>query len=114
MSNVRTPVAPREAAPDGNDVLHEVINGKREELPPMGVYESGIASILNCYLGPYARAHQLGRVVVQGLFRLVPLEGIERRPDVAFASFGRWPKKRPLPATDAWDVLPNLAVEVIS
>jgi Uma2 family endonuclease len=31
-----------------------------------------------------------------------------------FVSFERWPKDRPIPDEDAWDVIPNLAVEVVS
>ena len=38
-----------------------------------------------------------------------------RRPDVAFVVYERWAKGRPLPeSANAWDVLPNLVVEVIS
>ncbi|WP_143308405.1 Uma2 family endonuclease, partial [Candidatus Entotheonella palauensis] len=38
----------------------------------------------------------------------------KRRPDVAFVSFDRWPKQRRIPRTEVWEVIPNLAVEVIS
>ena len=59
----------------------------------------------------------LGEVVGEVLFRL-PLEedaGRNRRPDVAYVSFDRWPADRPMPGRDnAWDVVPDLAVEVIS
>jgi hypothetical protein len=34
--------------------------------------------------------------------------------DVAFVSFERWPKQRRIPRTEAWEVVPNLAVEVVS
>src|SRR5207249_957331 len=38
-----------------------------------------------------------------------------RRPDVAFVTYERWPMNRPIPLTDnAWDVVPDLAVEVSS
>jgi Uma2 family endonuclease len=41
--------------------------------------------------------------------------GRSRRPDVAFVSYQRWAKTRPMSRTvDAWDVVPNLAVEVVS
>jgi Uma2 family endonuclease len=53
--------------------------------------------------------------VVEILFRL-PLDSERnRRPDVAFVSSQRWPLDRPFSLTDnAWDVVPDLAVEVIS
>jgi Uma2 family endonuclease len=38
-----------------------------------------------------------------------------RRPDLAFVSSDRWPADRPKSSRDnAWDVVPDLAVEVIS
>jgi Uma2 family endonuclease len=39
---------------------------------------------------------------------------LRRRPDVAFVSTARWPLDRALPRTGDWDVVPDLAVEVIS
>jgi Uma2 family endonuclease len=38
---------------------------------------------------------------------------LQRRPAVAFVSYARWPRGRALPDTDAWMVIPELAVEVI-
>jgi Uma2 family endonuclease len=48
------------------------------------------------------------------LFVLDPSSNLRRRPDVAFVSTTRWPLDRALPATGDWDVVPDLAVEVIS
>lgn len=39
---------------------------------------------------------------------------LARRPDVAFVSRERWPTDRPVPRTAAWDVVPDIAIEVIS
>jgi Uma2 family endonuclease len=33
---------------------------------------------------------------------------------VAFVSYQRWARERPLPHTDPWPVVPDLAVEVVS
>jgi Uma2 family endonuclease len=42
-------------------------------------------------------------------------KGRNRRPDVAFVTFQRWPANRSQPVDDnAWDVVPDLAVEVVS
>jgi Uma2 family endonuclease len=38
----------------------------------------------------------------------------QRRPDVAYVSYQRWPRQRRVPSTQAWAVVPDLAVEVIS
>jgi Uma2 family endonuclease len=98
-----------------DDELYEIIDGKRVGLPPMGIQAAWIASLLVQYLGPFGLAQNLGRTVGEGLFRLpLPIDR-NRRPDVAFVAYDRWAKGRPLPESDnAWDVLPNLAVEVIS
>ena len=65
----------------------------------------------------FARPRGLGEAVVETLFRL-PLEedrSRNRRPDVAFVSTERWPIGTPQPTADnAWDVVPDLVVEVVS
>jgi len=95
------------------DALYEVIDGQRKELPPMGAHEVNIASILISFLGPFVRANNLGRVVGEMLFNLPPLTK-QRRPDVAFVSYQRWQKGVPVPHANAWDVVPELAVEIVS
>jgi Uma2 family endonuclease len=47
------------------------------------------------------------------LFDLVALNR-RRRPDVAVVSYKRWPRTRRVPSTEAWEVTPDLAVEVVS
>src|SRR5206468_3707014 len=54
-----------------------------------------------------------GYVVIEMLFRLEPAQPLDRRPDLAYVSFQRWPQ-RVIPAGNAWEVAPDLAVEVIS
>jgi Uma2 family endonuclease len=58
-----------------------------------------------------------GQVVVEALF-LIPLStdaSRKRRPDLAFVSADRWPIDRPVSLRqDAWDVVPDLTVEVVS
>ena len=39
---------------------------------------------------------------------------LQRKPDVAFVSAERWPLYREVPDAEAWKVVPNLAVEVVS
>jgi Uma2 family endonuclease len=94
--------------------LYEVVNGQVVELPPMGAYETDVASILFGHLGPFARGQKLGRAVAEMLFVLNKTLVLERRPDVAFVPYRLWPRNRRVPRTRAWDVVPALAVEVIS
>jgi len=97
--------------PDGH---YEVIDGRRVELHPMGTYEAHLAGELNQVLGAHARAQSLGRVEVELLFGLAPGRKLQRKPDVAFVSYQRWPRDRRLPRTNAWHVVPDLVVEVVS
>jgi Uma2 family endonuclease len=48
------------------------------------------------------------------LFDFTAMVQRKRRPDVAFVSYERWPRQRPVPHAEAWEVVPNLVVEVIS
>jgi Uma2 family endonuclease len=96
------------------EALYEVVNGQRVELPPMGAYSTWIASELHNYLGPFAKGHGLGRVVVELLFILDAENDLRRRPDLAFVSVERWPLNRDIPLEGDWEVIPDLAVEVIS
>jgi Uma2 family endonuclease len=110
-SEAPAPATATRAEPEG---LYEVVDGRIVEKPPMGAFEVEIASILQDWLGPFARSNRLGRAVTEMLFRIDPARGLERRPDLAFVSHGRWPLERRAPRESAWEVVPDLAVEVIS
>src|SRR5262245_36311892 len=80
----------------------------------MGAIAGLLATFLSRHLNHHGEQHALGVPTSEVLFRLAP-EGPARRPDVAFVTYDRWPY-RTLPEGDppALDVIPNLAVEVIS
>jgi Uma2 family endonuclease len=115
MTTVTTwgPIAAAAPLPP-EDTLYEIVDGRYVELPPMSVYAGVIASRLVQLLGTFATSHQLGQVVAEVLFGLTPRARRKYRPDVAFVSYRKWAKDRPLPTTDPWPVVPELAVEVIS
>jgi Uma2 family endonuclease len=96
------------------DVLYEVVDDQVVELAPMGAYEVRLATLLTARIETFAQQHQLGRAMQEMLFDLTIATGRRRRPDVAFVSFDRWPLTRRIPRTEAWEVVPNLAVEVVS
>ena len=97
-----------------DDLLYEAVDGQVVELAPMGAYDIRIATVLAMYLETFARQHQLGRAVQEMLFDLTATVPRKRRPDVAFVSYDRWPRQRRVPRTEAWEVVPNLVVEVVS
>ena len=48
------------------------------------------------------------------LFRIDPSRKLKRRPDLAFVSAEKWPLNRRVPEGEAWDMVPDLAIEVVS
>jgi Uma2 family endonuclease len=100
-----------------DEPVYEILNGEIVELPPMSFHANKIASRLLGLIWPFANGRQLGEVVSEVLVRL-PLEHDRhrnRRPDLAFVSYERWPRGKPESYREnAWDVVPDLAVEVVS
>ena len=111
MIPVSPPTAISPIIPD--DMLYEVVDGQVVE-KSMGAFETGIASLLVEILGPFARANRLGRFFGEMLFRIDIGQDLQRRPDVAFVSHARWPYNRRVPDVPVWDMVPDLAIEVIS
>ena len=108
---------PPETVPEASPVddrFYEIVRGEKVEKPPMGALEAWLAGVLDQQLGAYARANGLGRVVPESLFRINISGDPQRRPDVAFVSYERWPRDRKITSDNAWDVVPDLAIEVIS
>jgi Uma2 family endonuclease len=113
MATAMTASPETEVTPPSGDVLYEVVNGRIVE-KPMGAKSTWIASFLLQNLGHFALEHHLGRAVVEMLFLIDPAKKLQRRPDMAFVSFGRWPRSRQVPDEATWNVVPELAVEVVS
>jgi Uma2 family endonuclease len=107
-------IAESEPAIVADDGRYEIIAGRRVEKPPLGAFESWIASLFQDHLGPFARARGLGRVTTETLFTLDKAAGLDRRPDVAYVSYDRWPRRRRVQRDAAWEVVPDLAIEIIS
>jgi Uma2 family endonuclease len=95
------------------DVLYEVVDGKVLGLPRMGAFSHFIALHLYNTLLAFQERQRSGTPVHEVVFILDPGGKLRRRPDVAFVSFDRWPADRAVPDED-WDVIPDLAVEVVS
>jgi Uma2 family endonuclease len=93
--------------------FYEVVGGQIVEKPAMGALESILASLLLQWMAPHSHENKLGRVVSETLFLMDPALGLKRRPDLAFVSAQRWPLRRRVPRTETWEIVPDLAVEVI-
>jgi Uma2 family endonuclease len=96
-----------------DDMLYEVVDGKIVE-KIVGVHEAEIATLLIEFLAPFARLHRLGRVFGETIFRIDQSKNLQRRPDVAFVSHARWPAQRRAPRVAVWDMVPDLAIEIVS
>jgi Uma2 family endonuclease len=96
-----------------DEMLYEVVDGEIVE-KFVGVHEAEIATLLIEFLAPFARLHRLGRVFGETIFRIDQSKNLQRRPDVAFVSHARWPAQRRAPKVAVWDMVPDLAIEVVS
>lgn len=78
----------------------------------VGTYESYLAAVLVRMLGNFAAEHDCGIVLgADGMLRLAP--GLVRIPDVSFISWDRISDRR-IPDQPIADIVPDLAIEVIS
>ena len=110
MTSMIAPVAPESEAI--LDSFYEVVRGQIREKPLMGTWENWIANVLGRHLDNFVSQHELGTVILENLFLLDRVANLQRRPDIAFVSRQRW---LGLPAkSNAWEVVPDLAVEVTS
>ena len=97
-----------------DEPLGDWIEGEGKPEPTANVYSSVIAIVLVSEMFAYLKRVDLGRAVAEVLFRLQPGSGRMRRPDVTFVSYDRWAKDRDLTSGNEWEVVPELAVEVVS
>jgi Uma2 family endonuclease len=99
---------------DSDDLeLYEVVDGKRLAKSSTTARNSVLAAYLLQLMGPFARSNQLGRVVSEALFMIDRSRMLMRRPDLAFVSDRRWSLRWPVPPTEEWNVIPDLAIEFI-
>ena len=107
-----TPVLEPESL-DEPDGLYEVVDGHYQE-KEMGAFESGVAMILYDSIKALLATEPLGTATIEVLFLIDRAANTRRRPDVAFISAERWPLGEFPPRQAAWDVVPDLAIEVVS
>jgi Uma2 family endonuclease len=93
------------------DRLYELVEGVLVE-KTMGMQESFLGAEVIYFLRSHLREHDIGMVLgADGTVRLMP--GLVRIPDVCFTSWDRLPS-REVPRKPISDLVPDLAVEVLS
>ena len=107
-----------EAVPDTESPDHyEVVDGQVVEILPMSAFASEIANRLRDHLSAHALRTNSGRTRMDMMFR-VPIPEDQKRarePDLAFITFERWPRDRPMRYRGKpVDVIPNIVLEVVS
>ena len=103
------------ALQDDDEALYEILDGERVETTPMGVTAFRLANFLASRMILHAVPGDLGETIVEGLFHLPLPVDRNRRPDVAFVSYTRWPMGTPTDRkANAWEVVPELIVEIVS
>lgn len=97
-----------------DESLFEIIDGQRVVLPPMSAYAAVVTGRLFTMVSSATERGGVGQTVAEALFHLPLVGGRNRRPDLAYVSFERWPENRPMPYRDsAWDVVPDWVAEVV-
>ena len=93
------------------DRLCELVDGTLVE-KPMGVEESNVAWLIGLLIGSYLGQNDLGTCLwADGFLRIST--GLVRAPDLSFISWARLPRRK-LPKKKIPDLVPDLAIEVIS
>jgi Uma2 family endonuclease len=110
---------PTEIGLSDDEQLYEIVDGQRIEISSMSYHAGLVATELCLDLGVHVREQtpRPGHLAIETIFR-IPVKrdpARKRRPDIAFVSSERWPIDRPTSLREeAWDVVPDLTVEVIS
>lgn len=120
IAELETPVVEVATPPMPQDeALYEFVDGHWIEKPTMSYFAIRLANRLGRSLARYVEQQVPcpGEVFVEMMYH-IPLpkdSGRKRRPDLSFVSAERWPMDRPVSLRgDAWDVVPDLAAEVVS
>ena len=97
---------------DRTNRLFELVDGTLLE-KAMGTFESYLSGQLFAALLSFVEANKLGIVLpADGMLRLVP--GLVRIPDVSFISWDRYPGADQFAKQAIAEMVPDLAVEIIS
>jgi Uma2 family endonuclease len=103
-----------QAALSHPDASYEVVDGQIVESPEMSLFAHVVAQRLAEAMAKRASELRAGFVLTETLFILDASRDLRRRPDVAFVSFDRWPMDREIPVEGDCEVVPDIAVEVLS
>lgn len=118
MATVVTPTPSSPPEPEESVVvprpdLYEIVGDEIVE-KMLGALEASVLTFLFKPLAPHVWANRLGEIHPEMMFDLRPAVDRSRRPDLAFVSAARWPIDRLAPHEEAWRLVPDLAIEIVS
>ena len=109
------PPTPTGTTSRDSESLYEIIDGMEVEMPPMSMESGVLASELSRHIANFAVGAKFGNAYTEILIRLSLTDrSRDRRPDVVYVSYKRWPKGTKRLQDNAWSVVPEICVEVIS
>lgn len=91
----------------------ELVNGRVVEMPPVGPLHGDVDANLVLALKTFLRDNRLGRVYINTGFLLHRKPDLVRAPDEAFVAAQRI-RANPPPERGFWDIVPDLAVDIVS
>ncbi len=97
-----------------SDARYEIVDGQRVEVSPMSTYSTVVSFEFARLLCDYGLEHEIGRAYHEVLIKLSLPRDRQRRPDVCFVSHAKWPRGSYYPNENAWAIVPDLCVEVVS
>lgn len=108
-------VEPKPTRRGMDEALFEIIDGQKVEMPSMSYFATWFCTRLTIEFGAFLKQHDIGYLAVETVFHLSAPVNRNRRPDLAFVSYSRWPKDREKSKDEnAWPVVPNLIAETVS
>ena len=102
---------------EADTAFYELVNGERVEMPPMSIRAVTVVKRLTNLIDRFAETNHLGEAFSEMLIQVpIPADkGRNRRPDICFVSVTTLATTvQEDPDANAWDVIPDLAVEVTS
>lgn len=108
-------VEPKPTRRGMDEALFEIIDGQKVEMPSMSYFATWFCTRLAGEMWVYLKTHDVGHLATETVFQLGPPVNRNRRPDLAFVSYARWPKDREKSKEEnAWPVVPSLIAETVS
>ncbi len=84
-----------------------------EEFRPMSIDSSALAFKISSKVSNHSISIRIGQAYCELKIKL-PISKLVKRPDGIYVSATKWPIDRPLPRVNAWEILPDICLEVVS